>query len=180
MVQDTDIVRQVLNGDVDSFRLLVERYQGPVVRIVGNLTGDIHISEDIAQDVFFAAYRKLRTFDPARSRFSTWLFTIAKNKGINAMKKKKVQSADDFPERADSICPSDGLVKKELFERLEAALQLLPSRQKRALVMAEFEGLAYEQIAEIEAVEIGTIKSRINRAKRKLQSVLGKPDGEMI
>jgi RNA polymerase sigma-70 factor, ECF subfamily len=180
MMQDEDIIRQVLKGDVDAFRLLVERYQYSVVRIVANFTGNTHIAEEIAQDVFFTAYRKLGTFDPAIGKFSTWLFTIANNMGINAMKKKKAQTSDDFPHKTEPTDPSDSLIKKELLDRLDKALQLLPSRLKRALVMAEFENLSYAQIAEIEAVEIGTIKSRINRAKKKLQSAMGESNGELI
>ena len=86
MSEDRDIVSQVLNGDADAFRLLVERYNRPVISMVRNIVSDYAAAEDVAQDVFLTAYKKLSTFDNARSRFSTWLFTIARNKSINAIR----------------------------------------------------------------------------------------------
>ena len=76
MSDELRIIRDVLEGNVDSFRLLVERYQRPVIRMTRNIIDDYHVCEDIAQDVFLTAYEKLASFDPNRSRFSTWLFTI--------------------------------------------------------------------------------------------------------
>jgi len=76
MSDELRIIRDVLEGDIDSFRLLVERYQKPVIKMIRNIIEDYHICEDIGQDVFFTAYKKLSSFDPTRSNFSTWLFTI--------------------------------------------------------------------------------------------------------
>ena len=172
MRRETEVIRQILQGDIESFRLLLERYERPVVRMVRNITNNIESYEDIAQDVFFTAYRKLVSFDPARSSFSTWLFTIARNKSLNVLRKKRVLSMSELPERADSREPSDNMARKEFFEKLDRELQALPSRQRRAFVLAEFEKLPYEQIAQIEGVRIGTVKSRINRAKKRLRSSL--------
>jgi len=172
MIRETEVIRQILQGDIESFRLLLERYERPVVRMVRNITNNIESYEDVAQDVFFTAYRKLASFDPARSSFSTWLFTIARNKSLNVLRKKRVLSMSELPERADSRKPSDNMTRKEFFDRLDRELQALPLRQKRAFVLAEFEKLPYEQIAQIEGVRIGTIKSRINRAKNKLRLAL--------
>jgi len=172
MSDELRIIRDVLEGDVDSFRLLVERYQRPVIKMIRNIIEDYHICEDIGQDVFFTAYKKLSSFDPTRSNFSTWLFTIARNKSINAIKKKKVPSVNNLPENADLSLPDDTARKEEFFNQLDKALRLLPIRQRMAFILAEFEGLPYEQIAQIEGVRIGTVKSRINRAKKKLRAVL--------
>ena len=147
--------------------------------MIANLINDRHICEDIAQEVFLAAYKKLPSFDPARSSFSTWLFTIAKNKSINAMKKKRVLSVSNPPENPDFSEPGDSLVRDELFIKLDQALTSLNPGHRRALVMAEFENLPYDQIAQIEGVRIGTIKSRINRAKRRLKSALDDINGDI-
>jgi len=167
-MEEINIIRSVLDGDMESFRLLVQRYQGPIVRMIRNILDDHHMCEDIAQDVFFTAYRKLNSFDPGRSSFSTWLFTIARNKSINAARKKRMVSTGTVPENPDSFTSTDSLEQQEFFERLDQVLQALPAKLKRAFVLAEFEKLPYEQIAQIEGARIGTIKSRINRAKKKL------------
>jgi RNA polymerase sigma-70 factor (ECF subfamily) len=89
MCEDNQTIERILAGDIELFRLLVERYQRPVIRMIRNLTSDSILCEDIAQEVFFTAYRKLSLFDSNRSKFSTWLFIIARNKSINAIKKRK-------------------------------------------------------------------------------------------
>ena len=172
MTEEIRIIEHVLNGDVEAFEQLVQRYQKPVISMIGNLINDKHIREDIAQEVFLAAYKKLGSFDQARSRFSTWLFTIARNKSINAIKKKRAITTDNIPERTGHTDPADETVHAEFMEKLDKVLQTLPGRQKRAFVMAELEGLQYLDIAQIEGVKLGTVKSRINRAKTKLAKAL--------
>jgi len=178
-VNESQTIAQVLRGDVDAFRLLVERYQDSIIRFASSLLGDRHIGEDVAQEVFFAAYKKLASFDPARSNFSTWLFSIARNKCINEMKKKKVISTRKLPERITTQESSGELASQELFAELDKALQSLPGRQKRAFILAEFENIPYHQIAQVEGVRIGTVKSRINRAKKKLRVMLEILNGEI-
>ena len=172
MVNESDAIQRVLGGDTESFQLLVRRYEGPVIRMIRNMTCDGESGEDLAQEVFLTAYAKLATFDPARSAFSTWLFTIARNKSINALKKKRPQARSRLPVRIDATEPSKDSERNELFAQLDRALESLPGRQRRALVLAEFEGLSYAEIARIEGTRIGTVKSRINRAKQKLAHAL--------
>lgn len=172
MTDEIEIIQKIRAGDTEAFRFLVERYQKPVISMIRSLLNDPHRCEDIAQDVFLAAYRKLRSFDPARSRFSTWLFTITRNKTLNLIRKKKPVLTDSFPQSAHSSDPSDPLTQKEFFKKLDSALQQLPPKQKRAFVLAEFQKLPYEDIAQIECTSLGTIKSRIHRAKKKLRSIL--------
>ena len=172
MTQETEVIRQVLQGDIESFRLIVERYERPIVRMIRNIINNKETCEDIAQDVFFTAYRKLGSFDPARGNFSTWLFTIARNKSINTLRKKRPLSMSELPENSDTNNPSDELAEKEFLDDLDSKLKSLPSAQKRAFVLAEFESLSYAEIAQIEGVRTGTIKSRINRAKKELAKAL--------
>jgi len=172
MTHDIEIIREILEGNIESFRLVLERYQKPIIRMIRDITGNKEYCEDIAQDVFLAAYKKLASFDPARSNFSTWLFTIARNKSINALKKKRIPSMNEPPQEVDTANPSDDMAQKEFFDQLDHALQTLPTKQKTAFVLAELEKLPYEQISQIEGVRVGTVKSRINRAKKKLKSAL--------
>ena len=171
-MEDADIIQDVLDGDTDSFRLIVERYHIPVIRFVKNIIFDEQTCEDIAQDVFFTAYKKLSSFDPYYSKFSTWLFVIARNKSINAIRKKKPLVMDEVPEKVNIKEPSDEMAKREFFNKLDDILNSLPLKQKEAFILAEFEELPYARIAEIQSSRIGTIKSRINRVKNKLKSAL--------
>jgi RNA polymerase sigma-70 factor (ECF subfamily) len=148
--------------------------------MIRNITNSVDTSEDIAQDVFLTAYKKLASFDPARSNFSTWLFTIARNKSLNALKRKKPLLMSELPEKSNPHNPSDDMARKEFYDRLDQTLQALPSRQRRAFIFAEFEKLPYEKIAQIEGTRLGTIKSRINRAKKKLRTALKEFGGDTV
>ena len=174
MTDELNIIRQVLDGDTESFRRLVDRYAGPVLRMIRNITGDSHTCEDIAQEVFLAAYTKLRTFDSDRSQFSTWLFTIARNKSVNAAKRKRPLYVAEVPERTDANGPGEMAAGGEFLAALDEALLDLPLSQRTAFVLAEFEKLPYETIAQIEGVRVGTVKSRVNRARNKLKDALNR------
>ena len=95
------------------------------------------------------------------------------------MKKRRIPSVSNPPENPDFSEPVDSLVRDELFIELDMALKSLSPGHRRALVLAEFENMSYEQIAQIEGVRIGTIKSRINRAKHRLRSALDGIDGDI-
>jgi RNA polymerase sigma-70 factor (ECF subfamily) len=172
MIEESDIIQRVLEGDTESFRLLVERYEKLVVRMICNTTGDVRHGEDLAQDVFLAAFANLKRFDPARSRFSTWLLTIARNKSINVLKKKRPDVVAEPAQPTTTNEPLEDVTRREAFARLDRALQSLPDRQRRALTLVEFEGLSYDEAAQIEGTRTGTIKSRVNRARARLAEVL--------
>jgi RNA polymerase sigma-70 factor (ECF subfamily) len=173
MNDEEAIIKNIINGDVESFRLLVERYQKPLIRMIGNIVNDSLFCEDIAQDVFFTAYKKLATFDSAQSKFSTWLFTIARNKSLNAIKKKKIPLTGELSEVAAGENSPDKLEQQEFLNELDRHLHCLPRNQKMAFILAEFEKLPYEQIAQVEGVRVGTVRTRLHRAKRKLAKALG-------
>lgn len=178
MDHEERIILDVQHGKPESFRLLIERYQRPVFQMIFNLVHDSHAAEDISQDVFIAAYRKISTFDPARSKFSTWLFTIARNRSINHLRSRNRELSRVRQETAADADPSRIACKEELFQKLNDCLKQLPPRQQRAFVLAEFENLPYEEIAQIECASIGTVKSRIHRAKQKLRQALEQSIGE--
>ena len=178
MDRDELIIGQVLGGQVEQFRVLVERYQGPVIGLIAHLVRDRHAGADIAQEVFLAAYRGLASFDPARSSFATWLFTIARNRAINANRKHRPGRLAPGPGPADPRPARDGLAVREFHDSLDRSLASLPAEQRTAFVMSEFHELSYETIARIEGVRVGTIRSRISRARGRLRSMLaGWKDG---
>jgi len=179
MTKESEVIRSVLEGNTESFRLLVERYAGPVTRMVRNITGDPSACEDLAQEVFLAAYSNLAAFDRRKSQFSTWLFTIAQNRAVNAAKKRRPVSFAQPPELIAPVGPGEAAAQREFLVALDQALLTLPLEQRTAFVLAEFEGFAYEEIARIERVRVGTVKSRINRAKTKLMKALERFGGDV-
>jgi RNA polymerase sigma-70 factor, ECF subfamily len=174
MTDESVIIDRILNGDTEAFRLLVERYQGPILRMVRNIAGTECGCEDLAQEVFLAAYANLRAYDASRSRFSTWLFTIARNKCVNAVKKKRPAALGELPEPARGGGVVEDVARRELLAQLDAALMSLPAEQRTAFTLVTFEGLSYEEVARIEGTRVGTVKSRVNRAKARLAEVLAK------
>jgi RNA polymerase sigma-70 factor (ECF subfamily) len=171
MSEEETIIRRVLEGDTQAFRWIVERYQGPIYRLVRNLLARRAEVEDLAQDTFLAAYQNLAVFDARRGTFATWLFVIARNKCRNAAKRRRrVVDADAEP--VDPCTPESALAEGEWLQRFDAALAALPFEQRTAFFLAEMEGLPYEEIARIEGVPLGTVKSRVSRAKEKLRGLL--------
>jgi len=115
MNEENALIRRIVEGDTESFGLLVERYRGPVMRMVRNMVGNTHACEDISQDVFLRAFRKLGAFDPALSRFSTWLFTITRNLSVNAFRKRAVPTMASIPESPDHSQPPTTVPKHHCF-----------------------------------------------------------------
>ncbi len=171
-MDDASIIRRVMAGEVDAFRALVERYQGPLFSLVRNLVGDRQECEDIVQEVFMAAYAHLRGYDPGRSRFSTWLHALAHYRCINAWKKQRPRPTAQLPEEMDLRGPETALCEEEWYRQLDEGLAALPPEQKTVFVLAEIQELSHEEIAHLEGVAVGTVKSRLSRAKDKLRSFL--------
>ncbi|MFM9961933.1 MAG: RNA polymerase sigma factor [Planctomycetaceae bacterium] len=175
---DRTLIERVLAGDVEAFRELVERHQRRVFGFVRNLVRHAPDAEDLVQEVFVAVFRKLDSFDAERSQFSTWLLTIARNQCLNHLKRSSLPTSfpSEFDVEARTARPLDAVLSRELHARLDAALDLLPLEQRTAFVLAEIQELPYAEIAIIEEVELGTIKSRVSRAKQRLREVLSDLD----
>ena len=172
-MDDEETIRRVLDGQTDSFGALVEKYQKKIVGTIYHMTRDHHLSEDLGQDVFLEVYRNLPSFNPARGSFSTWLYRITQNKTLNAIKRKKPVFLPEIPETAGARNAFHEVAAEELHAEFDRILDRLPVKQKIAFVWAEIEHLSYEDIAEIEGVSVGTVKSRINSARQQLRKAFG-------
>ena len=171
MTDDADVIGRVLSGETEAFRLLVDRYEGPLFGFLGNLL-PASDCEDIAQETFLTAFDNLERYDPDKAGFSTWLLTIGRNKCINSLKKQRPLSMVEPPELPDLHTPETRLDEREWFRRLDAALAQLPVDQRTAFVLADIQELGYEAISHIEGIQMGTVKSRLNRARHKLRALL--------
>jgi RNA polymerase sigma-70 factor (ECF subfamily) len=170
-IEDRELVRRVLAGQTDDFRVLVERHQRPIFRFAAGLLGNRAEAEDVTQEAFLAAFANLSGYDSSRAAFSTWLFTIARNRCINLLKRTRPIALNEL-DSIGGVGSTDPIVRQELSQQLDRALASLPVEQRSAFVLAEIEELPYAEIARIEGTSLGTVKSRIHRAKQRLQSLL--------
>ena len=169
--EDPELIRRVIAGQTEQFRPLIDRYQSPIFRFAFGLLGNHDEAQDVAQETFLKAFSNLASFDPSRAVFSTWLFTIARNRCINALKKRRPVSLE-LPDMIQTVKTADPISQQELSQQLDRALAELPVEQRSAFVLAEIEELSYAEIARIENTTLGTVKSRIYRAKQRLRSLL--------
>lgn len=178
MTQPNDIksISRVFGGNPDAFEDIVKKYKSPLFVYIGNIIQHRETAEDILQDVFLAAYTHLGSYHEHRGKFSTWLFRIARNKCFNELKRKKELSRPDLFDLPDQTSPADELLKKEMFLKLNKALSRLPFKDLSIFILAEFDGLSYLEISEIEKIRMGTVKSRLSRTRKKLKAILQKQE----
>lgn len=182
MVETLDenaVIRRVVEGDVEAFTSLIERYQRPVFAFVGNMVDDRLACEDIVQDTFFAAYEHLAGFDPGRASFATWLFTIARNRTLKELEKRgrrPVPISLDGP--AARVVPSaDRHGERELRLALEGALAGLCVEERTTFVLLELADRSVQEVAQLEGIAESSVRSRLSRGRAKLRAALGLEGG---
>ncbi len=174
---DRELVRQVLQGRTEDFRMLVDRYHRPIFRFACGILGHRETAKDATQDTFLAAFANLSRYAPSRGAFSTWLYTIARNRCLNLMKRRPMPTLTE-PDAVVGARPADPMMNEEVARRLDEALARLPVAQRTAFVLAEIEALPHAEIARIEQTSLGTVKSRVHRARKRLRALLEPYVGE--
>ena|SRR5436190_3088963 len=175
MHEDEQAIQGVICGDRDAFRPLVERHQSAICAMIRALLPQYAEWEDLAQEVFLAAFVHLATFDARKGTFRTWLLAIARNQCRNVCQRRLPIRVDVIPELANGRSPDELACEAEWFEHLDAALAALPEEQRLSFVLVEMQGLSYQEAADISEVTIGTVKSRLFRAKECLREILKRP-----
>lgn len=175
------ILKRIENGDRSAFALVVQQFQQPLFGYLGRMGLSQGLAEDIAQETFLRAWKRLNDYDPMRAEFSTWLFTIARNLALHelerASNKREVASDESLPDFVcDSMQPADALNQNQQRQHLLAALYALPVTDRSALALAYFQELDLAAIARIEGCSTGAIKVRLHRAKQRLRQLLEKHD----
>jgi len=179
---DLALVRRAKKGDYRAFDLLVLKYQSRVVSIAFKFVKEIHLAEDISQESFIKAYRSIESFRE-ESAFYTWLYRITANTAKNYLVSKgrrkessiselSISENEDFFELPTNDSPEQILMAQSLKETIYDALSGLPEDTRTALSLREFEGLNYEEIAEIMNCPVGTVRSRIFRGREALVNLI--------
>ncbi len=194
---DSALVDRTKAGDVKAFEMLVVKYQRRIERLIGRMVRDVDLVPDIAQETFIRAYRAIPQFR-GDSAFYTWLYRIAVNTAKKALMELKrdpivTESAlaarddDDETSRAenelnDGETPDAILASKQVAVAVNSAVAALSEELRQAITLREIEGLSYEEIAELMNCPIGTVRSRIFRAReaiaQRLRPLLGTREGD--
>jgi RNA polymerase sigma-70 factor (ECF subfamily) len=180
---DLELVRRVQKGERGAFDLLVLRYQHKVIKLVARLLRDQAEAEDVAQEAFVKAYRALGSFR-GDSAFYTWLYRIAVNTARNTMASRQRRPLDyeaELSESEQSVVesrmrhgdtPEAAVLSDEIHQTVNGAIEALPEDLRTAIILREVEGLSYEEIAEAMDCPVGTVRSRIFRAREAIDRSL--------
>lgn len=178
---DFALIRAFNDGNESAFRTLVNRHKEKVRNLVYVTLGNVDLVDDISQEVFIQVYRKLKLFR-FESQFTTWLYAITINKCRDYMRKAKLRSlfsslSNDDEEMHPAVHHNTDFDIKEIVQRNIAKL---PPKLRIPLVLRDFEGMSYQEIAEALQTEVGTVKSRIFRARDTLRTLLQPIQQELL
>lgn len=167
---EQSLIARARRGDKAAYGKLVKIHQQRILRMVVGMTGDIDTAMDIAQDSFIRAYHALDRFEEGQP-FYPWLSTIATNLTLNHLRRQKRQTSldDEYRDRADTgHNPLEKMQMAENDRRFMEAVQKLPEQYRTVFILRTFENLSYEDIAARLGISVGTVDSRLFRARRKL------------
>jgi RNA polymerase sigma-70 factor (ECF subfamily) len=182
---DSAVVTAFLDGEDRAFTELVERYQTRLLNFIYRTIGDRDRAEDLVQEVFIRVHRHLHRFDRSK-KFSTWVYTIASNLAKNELRNRSrnplvlfqtMRGANDDEDRPlqfedTTARPDDLFRRRHLRELVEETVAKLPEHHRQVFVLRELEGKSYEEIAEITSCNLGTVKSRLNRARTAFAAII--------
>lgn len=170
---DTDfqLVEQIQAGSDAAFDELLRRYKRPVVNFAWRILGDAGEADDVAQEVFVAVYQNIGAYEP-QTKFSTWLFALARNACIDRIRWRKRHPAeplDDVREIATPSTVTGEVTAHEIGAEIAAAVAHLPEDQRTAIVLSEYHGLSYAEIAQVMKCSTKSVESRLYRARQTLR-----------
>ena len=176
-VEDMELVALARKGEMKAFESLVRRYRNDVYALCFYFTHSREDAWDLSQEVFIKAYRALGGFR-SEAGFKTWLLRIAANQSKDHLKKRRLQTTpyEDAwrpPDTEAGQTPGEAAEAKEIGAAIEAAVSRLPAKHRTAFILREYEGLSYQEMAEVMHCSIGTVMSRLFHARRRRQHMLG-------
>lgn len=177
-LSDEQLHRAALAGSGEAMAALYQRHGGLVYRFTLQMSRNAGVAEEITQEVFLALLTQIDRFDAARGALSTWLCGIARRKLWKYLERSEPAAAFDFDEEgaAELRCPSDGpaeiLLRREAVAVVRAGMDELPPALREVVILCALEEMSYEQAAQVLAVPVGTVRSRLHRAKARLAGLL--------
>lgn len=187
MMTDSQLIREIKDGNVDMYASLMSRYQKKILSFVYHMLKSAKLemlAEDLTSETFYKAYRSLHSFREIDATFSTWLYTIARNTVLSELRKQKAThvSLDDttyIPAAPAEAAPENQLLRNEKVSMVREAINSLPEKQRSALILREYDGLDYQEIANILGQTVSSVKSLLFRArasvKIQLESYFAEP-----
>ena len=180
-IPSEELMARIAEGDEDVFEILVNRHQTSILNLIYRFIGDRTQAKDLAQEVFLKVWQSAQNYEP-KAKFTTWIYRITANLCFNELKSARRKkwfsfnrSNEDgehtFEETLSDSAPSaeDLLLEKERSRQISDALQSLPDNQRMALVLKRYDGLSYQEIAQIIGCSVSAVESLLVRAKRTLQ-----------
>jgi RNA polymerase sigma factor (sigma-70 family) len=180
MMTDSQLIREIKDGNVDMYSTLMGRYQKKILSFVYHMLKSAKLeilAEDICSETFYKAYRSLHSFREVDASFSTWLYTIARNTVLSELRKQKTThlSLDDstyIPSAPAEEAPEQRLLQGEKVTMVRDAINSLPEKQRSALILREYDGMDYQEIANILGQTVSSVKSLLFRARASVKAQL--------
>ena len=169
-----ELVSLLKDRDNSAFSYLYDNYSGALYGIIIQILDNTELSSDVLQEVFINIWRKIESYDPSKGRLYTWMLNIARNASIDTLRSKSFQNSQknqSFPENVDSLSAGASQPNPDHIG-LRKMLQKLKAEQRVLIDLAYFKGYTHEEIAEIEGVPLGTVKTRIRAALQQLRTIL--------
>lgn len=173
-MQDVELIKMAQRGDGQAFCVLIDHYEKKIYNIAYKFMRNEHDAQDAAQDAIIKMYTNIKKFS-FQAAFSTWMYRVTANTCLDLLRKKKPDTGIDEYERyavSKDGNPDAVTLNKELGNNIKKAIQLLPEKYIPIIILKDIEGLKYEEIAQILGISVGTVKSRISRAREKLRDIL--------
>jgi len=176
-ISDAECVRKLQRGETDAFETLIRRHQKTIFNLVYRMLGDYDEAAEISQEAFLSAYRAIGNFR-GDANFSTWLYRIALNhattrrKSLNTRQQRSVPIENTEPASDPHPGPAESMEKKEIRQRVQQALNRLDPDDAAVILLRDLQDVPYEEVARVLEIPIGTVKSRLHRARLALKSEL--------
>jgi RNA polymerase sigma-70 factor (ECF subfamily) len=166
---DDELLRRMKSGDEEAFACLYGRHQRTVYRFALQMSGRASVAEEVTQEVFLALIREPQRYDPARARFSTYLYGMARNQVLRHLERERAGDESEFtqePAAGDDVLAD--LTRRENLDSLRRAILALPETYREVVVLCELHEMSYAQVAEVLGCAVGTVRSRLHRGRAML------------